>query len=233
MDTVESVESLDTRKSASGKWRAFLWRERGPVAMVIMAIAGIAIAAYLTTVHYAKIPLVCTTGGVVNCSAVTSSSYSVVPGTQLPITVPGMLWFIASGGLALVALVAAWRGQPEPSRLRAIHALLGAAGLLFVVYLLFAEIVQLHKLCEWCTVIHILTLATFLIAVTRWQNVSNDAYVVPANARTSTQRRSSSSTSPAASATRAASHHTTSSSQRLSQRQRSAARARTHNPSRH
>lgn len=198
MGSAESVNMRDERRDTLA---AFISRERGLVAMAAMAVVGIAIAAYLTTVHYAKIPLACTTGGVVNCSAVTSSRFSVVPGTQLPITIPGMLWFIASGALAVVALVAARRGQPEPPRLRAIHALLGAAGLLFVLYLIYAEIVQLHRICEWCTVIHILTLATFLIALTRWQRADDDQLSVSAPAT----RAQLAATSSGASASRATS----------------------------
>jgi Vitamin K epoxide reductase family len=61
------------------------------------------------------------------------------------------------------------RGRLEPERLRLFQLLWGAAGLLFVLYLVYCEIVLLHRLCEWCTVIHLLTLATFLVALSRWQ----------------------------------------------------------------
>ena len=218
MDSAKSVEMQDT--TSDGKVLAFVARERGAVAMVAMAVAGIAIAAYLTTVHYAKIPLVCTTGGVVNCSAVTSSRFSVVPGTQLPITIPGMLWFLVSGGMAVVALAAAWRARPEPDRLRLAHLLWGAAGLLFVLYLVYDEIVQLHKICEWCTVIHVLTLLTFLIALTRWQRMGLDEVAAPAAA---TPRRSATATT---SGTRAGPRQAAASSQRLPKRMRSSAASR-------
>jgi uncharacterized membrane protein len=138
-----------------------------------MAIAGIAISGYLTAVHYAKVPLACPTTGVINCQLVTSSAYSVVPGTAIPITIPGMLWFAISGGLAGVALVRVWQGPPELPQLRLAQLLWGAAGLLFVLYLVYAEIVVLHKLCEWCTVVHLLTLGTFLVALARWQDASS------------------------------------------------------------
>lgn len=57
--------------------------------MLVFAIADAGIAIYLTTVHYAQVPLLCSAQGVVNCELVTSSGYSVVPGTALPITLPG------------------------------------------------------------------------------------------------------------------------------------------------
>ena len=139
------------------------------VALVGMAVLGFAISVYLTTVHYAGVRLVCSTGGIVNCAAVTSSSYSVIPGTQLPITIPGMLWFAVSGALAVAALVALRRGESEPARLRLAHVLWGGLGLVFVFYLVYAELVKLHSICEWCTAVHLLTLFTFFIALYRLQ----------------------------------------------------------------
>lgn len=136
-------------------------------ALLVMASIGIGIAAYLTTVHYAGVEPVCTVGGAINCAKVTSSQYSVVPGTQLPITVPGALWFIVSGVLAWIALDRTVRGIAEPARLRVAHVLWGMVGMVFVLYLVWAELVALHSICEWCTVIHILTLLTFLIALNR------------------------------------------------------------------
>jgi uncharacterized membrane protein len=144
--------------------------ELGLTSIVAMAVVGIAIAGYLTAVHYAKVPLACPTTGVINCQAVTSSAYSVVPGTSIPITVPGILWFAASGALAAIALVRIWQGRPELANLRLAQLLWGVAGLVFVLYLVYAEIVVLHKLCEWCTVVHLLTLGTLLVAVKCWQD---------------------------------------------------------------
>lgn len=155
--------------SSIGRLGALLRRERGLTALVAMAVAGIGIAAYLTAVHYLDVPLACPANALINCAQVTSSAYSVVPGTQIPITIPGLLWFIVSGGLAVLALIRAADGRPEPERLRLYQVLWGAAGLLFVLYLVYCEIVLLHRLCEWCTVVHLLTLATFLVALSRWQ----------------------------------------------------------------
>ena len=145
-------------------------REWGAVALLLMAVVGVGIAIYLTAVHYAHVPLVCSTSGVIDCGPVLKSEFSVVPGTQLPITVPGLLWFVVSGGLAGISLVSALRDRPEPDRLRLAQLLWTAAGLLFVLYLVYAELVRLRHICAWCTGIHILTLLSFLVALVRWQN---------------------------------------------------------------
>ena len=170
-----------------------LKRERGAVAILLMALVGIGIAIYLTAVHYAHVPLVCSTSGAIDCAPVLTSSYSVVPGTQLPITVPGMLWFVVSGGLAVVSLVRALQDRPEPDRLRLALLLWAAAGLLFVLYLVYAELVQLRHICAWCTGIHLLTLLTFLVALTRWQN-GNLVAPAPVRRRVSEPSRARAST---------------------------------------
>ena len=169
---------MDTRTEGGtgiGRVGAFLRRERGLTALAGMAVLGLGVSIYLTAVHYAGVPLVCPANTLINCARVTTSPYSVVPGTHIPITIPGMLWFVASGALAVVALARVWNARPEPARLRLAHLLLGAAGLLFVLYLVYCEIVLLRQICEWCTVVHLLTLATFLVALSRWQRAASPA----------------------------------------------------------
>jgi uncharacterized membrane protein len=125
-------------------------------ALIVMALAGAAIALYLTITHVSSVPLVCTVGAVVNCGSVTHSAYSVIPGTSIPISVLGILWFAISGGLALTSqrwLQLGW----------------SALGLLVVIYLVYVEIVVLHQICEWCTGVHLLVLATLLVALRRAQ----------------------------------------------------------------
>jgi uncharacterized membrane protein len=154
-----------------GSWLARLGRaQRGLTALLLMSVVGLGISIYLTIVHYdSKVSLLCTTGGVVNCQSVTSSAYSVIPGTSIPITIPGMLWFVALGALAGVGLWAVVRGVASPPRLRLYTLLWTIAGLAFVLYLVYCEIVLVQNICEWCTAVHLLTLASFLIALTRWQ----------------------------------------------------------------
>ncbi len=190
----ETRDALGARRPFDGI--AAIAREQpGLVAITIMAVAGLAIAIYLTTVHYAGVALVCTNTGAINCSAVTTSKYSVVPGTNLPITIPGMLWFVVSGGLAIYALVLHRRQRPEPERLRLLQLLWSAAGLLFVLYLVYAEIVLIHSFCEWCTVIHVLAFLTFLIALYRFQQGAEPT-LAPARSRTRMPSASSAARQP-------------------------------------
>jgi len=165
----EMIESVD-EQGLPQRLLALGRAQLGQTALLLMSIVGLGVSIYLTVVHYdSKVSLLCTTGGVINCQSVTTSAYSVVPGTTIPITIPGMLWFLALGAMAGVGLWSAARAQAEPPRLRLAALLWTVAGLVFVLYLVYCEIVLVQRICEWCTVVHILTFASFLIALNRWQ----------------------------------------------------------------
>lgn len=162
----------------------FLRRNWQVASVVVMAVIGIAVGIFLTTEHYAKVEPFCPTVGPINCSSVLRSQYSVVPltgsaGSGVPITVPGALFFLGTGALAIMMLVRAYRGQQEQTWLRPALLLLSLAGLLFVLYLVFAEIVLIHSICLWCTGVHILTLLTFMVALSLWQQGAAEAYAPP------------------------------------------------------
>ena len=146
-------------------------RPAGPGAWFLLgaAVVGLGIATYLTTLHYANVAPICTTGGFINCGSVLKSTYSVVPGTSIPVTVPGMIWFLVSGALALVGVRCARSGLDEPDWLRPAHLIWCVLGLVPVLYFVFAEIVKLHELCEWCTAVHILVFLSLLVAIARAQ----------------------------------------------------------------
>ncbi len=130
--------------------------------LVGLALLGMALAGYLTTVHYAHVPLACSSSGVVDCQLVLSSAYSVVPGTSLPITVPGMLYFLATLAVALAQL-----RRPLEPRLRQLQVGLAGLGLLAALYLIFVELIELGTICLWCTSVHVVILLTLLTAIWR------------------------------------------------------------------
>ena len=121
---------------------------------VLASVAGLAISAYLTVVHFSTIPLACPANAVVNCEQVLSSRYAAIGGSALPTSAAGIVWFAISAGLALLRrrqALLAW-------------ASLGLATALFLVYV---EIVQLGAVCIWCTAAHAMVLLIFLTALMR------------------------------------------------------------------
>jgi uncharacterized membrane protein len=132
-----------------------------PAIMVVIGVGGAGIAVYLTSVHYAKVPLVCNSTGVVNCERVLSSSYSSVGG--IPISVGGIAWFAVT---ALFGLVALWYA-PEPRWLQPAQVMWGLLGLATAIYLVGVEAIALGVLCAWCTALHALIVAALILAVMR------------------------------------------------------------------
>lgn len=136
-------------------------RAKSQFFLLACSLAGAGIAIYLTSVHYELAPLACSESGFVNCAHVLSSPYSVVPGTSIPISIPGLVWNLVMVALAIIGL------RLQARWLRQAQFAWSLAGLLTVLYLVYVEIVLLHTLCAWCTAIHILIVLMFLVALAR------------------------------------------------------------------
>ena len=138
-------------------------RSGGQLLLLILSLVGAGIAVYLTAVHYENAPLICSTRGLVDCSRVLSSPYSVVPGTSVPITVPGLAWCAVSALLAIVGL-RLLRPQVR-HRIQQAQFAWSLLGMLTVLYLVYVELVLLHTICAWCTGLHIVILIMFLTTI--------------------------------------------------------------------
>lgn len=130
--------------------------ERVPLLSLLLSIAGLLTSAYLTYTHFDRDALVCSADAVVDCETVTSSEQSELFG--IPVAILGLAFFVF---LTAICLPFAWR----------IDALkwvrLGAVGIgvLMVVYLVAAELLIIGKICLWCTVVHVITLALAYLLV--------------------------------------------------------------------
>ncbi|WP_433022675.1 vitamin K epoxide reductase family protein [Kribbella sp. CA-294648] len=132
-----------------------------PWTTLVLSVAGVVVAAYLTYEHFtAGTTLACPNTGVVNCGKVISSEYSKLLG--IPVALLGLGFFAAMTVLSLPPL---WRTtSPWPSWLRLAAV---AAGVVFVLYLIWAELFQIDAICLWCTVVHALTIVLFGLVVVR------------------------------------------------------------------
>jgi len=158
---------------------------RAQLLLLILSVIGIGIAIYLTAVHYENVPLICSASGLVDCARVLSSSYSVVPGTTIPIAVPGLAWCVISATLAITGL----RLQPIPRWLRTAQFALSLSGMLIVLYLVYVEIVRLHTICAWCTGLHVIILTMFLITLVQLQQPQSDVEAESEQSRVTTGSR--------------------------------------------
>jgi uncharacterized membrane protein len=151
---------------------SFFRRSGGHIVLAILACLSLAISIYLTVVHYnSAVPVVCSASGLINCENVLTSSYSVVPGTALPVSIPGILWSVVALALPLAVL----KFGPEVRQLRIAELVWGLFGLLTVLYLVYAEIVQIRNICAWCTGVHVIVLFYLLLSVILLQEPVVDA----------------------------------------------------------
>jgi uncharacterized membrane protein len=128
-----------------------------PRSSVGVCLAGLVAAGYLTWEHFTgAATFVCPESGAINCVKVTTSSYSYFFG--VPVAPLGLLFFAAA---TLMCLPAAWR-SPRPF-VRALRSGSVTAGVLMVLYLIWAELFRVNAICLWCTAVHLLTIALFTI----------------------------------------------------------------------
>jgi uncharacterized membrane protein len=125
----------------------------------VCAVLGLLDAAYLTYEHLtASTTLACSDSGIVNCAKVTTSSYSSVVG--IPVAFLGLAYFIVMAVLCAPALFRSGHRQIGLLRIAA-----AAAGVLMVLYLVWAELFALDAICLWCTGVHVLTFMLFVAVV--------------------------------------------------------------------
>lgn len=129
------------------------------ISTFVLSLAGLGLAVYLTIDHYTgNATLVCSVNSVIDCAQVTTSAQSVILG--IPVAVLGLVYFVV-----MVPLFSPWAWRAQLPALRWLRLVSVAAGLLFVVYLVSAELLIIGKICEWCTCVHVVTLALFAVVV--------------------------------------------------------------------
>ncbi len=125
-----------------------------------LSLAGLGVSIYLTIAHYTSSSiLACSNKGYIDCAKVTTSSQSVVFGI-FPVAVLGLAFYVF-----MVAVNSPWGWR---MRLPVVWwARLGSVvvGMGFVLYLLYAEIIQIGNICLWCTSVHVITFLLFGLLV--------------------------------------------------------------------
>jgi uncharacterized membrane protein len=107
------------------------------VVLLVLAVLGFLISAYLTWTHYAGLTPVCTGSGE-GCETVQSSRYATIAGVPV-----ALLGLIAYSGLIFSAVV--WKETGIY-----LGFLITLVGTLFSAYLTYLEIFVIGALCQWC-----------------------------------------------------------------------------------
>ena len=128
--------------------------------MIGLAVVGLAVAAYLTYVHYAGIKPACTAG--TSCIKVQTSEWSKLDG--VPVALLGLIGYV--GILASLLLP-----DREETRLATLGLTLVGCG--FSGYLTYRELFSIHAVCEWCASSAVILTILFVSAVVRYVLVSD------------------------------------------------------------
>jgi uncharacterized membrane protein len=121
-------------------------------AIFALALVGLAVAAYLTYVHYEDIKPVCGLGG--DCQKVQTSQWSELGG--VPVALIGLI------GYALILASLFVPGEAG----RVAGAFLALIGFAFSAYLTYRELFSIDAICPWCVVSAcLMTLLAVLTAV--------------------------------------------------------------------
>lgn len=128
---------------------------RSGSAMVVIAVVGLAVAAYLAITKLIGTPPVC--GPLQGCETVANSAYSEWFG--IPVAVFGIGFSVA-----LVAVSAVWRQTEDRRALVGAYAL-GLLGCFVVAGLTYLELFVIHAICVYCVTYAMTIVAGFVVAV--------------------------------------------------------------------
>ena len=124
------------------------------VAIALLALAGAAVAGYLTYVHYEDLKPLCVGGGG-GCEKVQSSEFAKLAG--IPVAVLGLAGYLLILGSLIVPGDAG----------RFTGALMALSGFGFSTYLTYLELFEIDAICQWCVVSAVLMTALALVTVLR------------------------------------------------------------------
>jgi uncharacterized membrane protein len=124
------------------------------LATAVLALAGVAIAGYLTWVHYAELEPICVGGGGA-CERVQTSSYAELAGVP-----------VALLGLIAYATVLASLALPEAAG-RMLAAFVSLVGFGFSAWLTYVELEKLDAVCQWCVASAVVMTALAAVSLAR------------------------------------------------------------------
>ena len=127
------------------------------VAAFALSLIGVGLSTYMTIAHFTEAAiLACSGGGELNCTAVTTSPQSVF--VNVTVAVLGLGYFVIMSVLTSPPL---WRRRdPMLARVRTV---LAVAGMVFVLWLVAAEVLIIGHICLWCTGVHVVMVALVLV----------------------------------------------------------------------
>ena len=122
----------------------------------LLSLIGLGLATYLTITHFDPQALYCTSTGVVDCAAVTTSAQSRLLG--IPVAFLGLGTY-----LVMTALNSPWGWRAKNYWLHVARFGIAIVSMCFVLWLLYAELIIIDHICLYCTGVHIITFALLIV----------------------------------------------------------------------
>jgi uncharacterized membrane protein len=126
---------------------------------LVLSVIGLGISIYLTIEHVTGSVPICTAKGIVNCATVTTSAESKVFGI-FPVSELGLAFYVF-----MVAVNSPWGWRMKHPAVRWLRLASVIVGIGFVLYLVYAELIEIGNICLWCTGVHIITFFLFALIV--------------------------------------------------------------------
>ena len=126
----------------------------------LLSVAGLGLSIYLTIAHFTGARLAgCPVSGAVNCAVVTTSAQSYFLG--IPVAVLGLGSYVA-----MAALNSPWAWRARSYWVHFSRFGLAILSMGFVLWLVFAELIIIKSICEYCTGVHVITFALLIVLTT-------------------------------------------------------------------
>jgi uncharacterized membrane protein len=127
---------------------------------LVLSLAGLGVSIYMTIAHYTSTNiLVCSNKGYIDCAKVTTSPESMVFNV-FPVAVLGLAFYVF---MTAVNTPWAWRSGIAAIWWARLAGIITGIG--FVLYLIYAEVIQIGNLCLDCTTVHIITFLLFVLLI--------------------------------------------------------------------
>jgi uncharacterized membrane protein len=155
------------------------------ITALVLSLLGLADSTYLTIAHFQTnlLQQTCSTSGVINCTKVTTSPQSEI--LHIPVAVLGLAFYVA---MTVINLPGMW--TTTDTRVAWVRLAMSVSGIGFVLYLIYAELFLIKAICEYCTGVHVVTFALFVLIVTTlpsmvqrryhgWEDADDDTELAP------------------------------------------------------
>jgi uncharacterized membrane protein len=123
-----------------------------------LSVLGLGDSAYQVYTHFSGTGLLGCSGSTDACVLVQNSVYAWVFG--IPVAVYGAAFFAF-----MVAICSPWAWRSQLRLIRLARTAAVVIGMLFVLYLIYREVISLGHICPYCTSVHVITFLLFVLVV--------------------------------------------------------------------